>query len=444
EPVAGGPGVSHGLLGGEGLGGMMRKSFIVGVLSVAAWGMVAKGEENWAQFRGVGSQGHSDAKGLVVELGAADKVRWRTEIHGRAWSSPVVWGNQVWVTTATEDGKELFGVCVDRESGKIIHDLKLFEVATPQYAHPYNTYASPTPIVEQGRVYVTFGSPGTACLDTASGKVIWSRTDFVCNHFRGAASSPILFENLLIMHFDGSDYQYVVALDKATGKTVWKTNRSIDHKDLSPEGKPMLEGDLRKAFSTPVIATVEGKPVMVSLGSKACYGYDPRTGAELWRVEYRECHSGSPTPVLGEGMAYVCMGLSRGELWAIRLGGQGMITDTHVAWKVKRNVPTRNSPVLVGDLLYLVDDDGMAVCLESKTGQEVWRKRLKGVYSASPVYADGRIYFFSESGYITVIEPGRAYKQLSETRMPEGFMASAAVAGKAFYLRTKTSLYRVE
>jgi outer membrane protein assembly factor BamB len=143
-------------------------------------------------------------------------------------------------------------------------------------------------------------------------------------------------------------------------------------------------------------------------------------------------------------MVYVCMGLSKGELWAIRLGGKGVVTDTHVAWKVKRNVPTRNSPVLVGDLLYLVDDDGMANCLDTKSGQEVWRKRLKGVYSASPVYVDGRVYFFSENGYITVIEPAREYKQLSETRMEGGFMASPAIAGNAFFLRTKTSLYRLE
>lgn len=420
-------------------------SRLLGILGFVFFGAaVAEGADQWAQFRGPGGQGQAEGQGLVVAFGQAEDVRWRTAIHGRAWSSPVVWGQQVWLTTATPDGKALSALCVDRQTGKIVYDLKLFEVARPQYAHPFNTYASPTPVIEEGRVYVTFGSPGTACLDSASGKVIWSRTDFVCNHFRGAGSSPVLFENLLILHFDGSDFQYVVALDKKTGKTVWKTDRSVDFKDLNAEGKPKMEGDFRKAFSTPVIATVDGRPVMISLGSMACYAYDPRTGQELWRVEERACYSGSPTPILGEDMVYVCMGLSRGQLWAIGLGGKGLITDSHVAWKIKQNVPTRNSPILVGGLIYMVDDNGMATCVEPKTGREVWRQRLKGVYSASPLHAEGRIYFFSENGNITVIEPGRQFKLMAESRMDEGFMATPAIAGNAFYLRTKTALYRVE
>jgi outer membrane protein assembly factor BamB len=419
---------------------------IAGVLGVVVLAGMARGEENWAQFRGINAQGHSDAQGLVSGLGEAEHVKWKVAIHGRAWSSPVVWGKQVWVTTATEDGKELYAVCVDRETGKIVYDLKLFDIAKPQYCIAFNTYASPTPAIEQGRIYVTFGAPGTACLDTATGKVLWTRTDFVCNHYRGAASSPVIFENLLLMHFDGSDYQYVVALDKATGKTVWKTDRSIDFKDINPAtGKPKMEGDLHKAFSTPVIAQVDGKPIMLSLGSQALYTYDPRTGQELSRLEHRACHSGSAVPIVGDGVAYVCMGLSKGELCAIKLGGRGVLDEKQVMlWKIKSNVPTRNSPVLVGDLLYLVDDAGMATCLETKTGKEVWRHRLKGNFSASPLYADGKLYFFSETGYVTVIEPGREYKQISEGKMADGFMASAAVAGKALYVRTTTSLYRVE
>src|SRR5205823_671185 len=193
--------------------------------------------------------------------------------------------------TATEDGTKLYGVCVDRETGKIVHDLKLFDVPNPQFAHKFNTYGSPTPVIEAGRVYVTFGSPGTACLDTRDGKVLWERRDFVCNHFRGAGSSPILFGDLLLMHFDGSDNQFVVALDKKTGKTAWQTTRGIDYQDLGPDGKPKAEGDFRKAFSTPNVITVNGKPVMLSSGAKAHYGYDPLTGKELWRIEERAQHS---------------------------------------------------------------------------------------------------------------------------------------------------------
>jgi outer membrane protein assembly factor BamB len=421
----------------------MRSSSII-LLTLATLCAGAVADESWTQFRGANAQGRSSARGLPLDLANPANIRWRTEVHGRAWSSPVVLGDQVWLSTAAPDGKELWALCVDRDSGRIIHNLKLFDVANPQYAHPFNTYASPTPAIEPGRVYITFGAPGTACVDTATGRIIWTRTDFECNHFRGAGSSPVIFEDLLLMHFDGSDHQFVVALDKHTGRTVWRTQRSVDFQDLNPEGKPRLDGDLRKGFSTPVIATVDGRPQMISLGSMACYGYDPRTGEEIWRVEYRGCHSGSPTPVLGEGMVYVCMGLPRGELWAIRLGGRGVITDTHVAWKVTRDIPTRSSPVLVDGNIYMVGDDGQVSCIDAATGRHLWRHRLRGQFSSSPIYADGRIYLFAENGQITVFEHGPQYKALSESRIAEGFMASPAVAGGAVYLRSRTALYRIE
>ena len=242
---------------------------------------------DWPQFRGPNGDGHSDSTDLPLTWSESQNVKWKTPVHGRAWSSPVVFGSQVWLTTATEDGHELFAVCIDRDSGKIVQDLKLFEVDKPQFRHQFNSYASPTPVIEPGRVYVTFGSPGTACLDTQTGKVLWERRDFVCNHYRGAGSSPILFGDLLIMNFDGSDHQFVVALDKNTGKTAWRTERSIDFKDLDADGKPQTEGDLRKAFATPQVATLDGRPVLISQGAKATYAYEPLTGLEIWRVEER-------------------------------------------------------------------------------------------------------------------------------------------------------------
>src|SRR5499427_8317617 len=210
--------------------------------------LMAYAGDNWPQFRGPEGTGHSDARDLPLNWSETNNVVWKTPIHDRGWSSPVIYGDQIWLTTATQDGRKLYAVCVDRETGRVVQDLKLFEVAQPQYAHPFNTYASPTPVVEDGRVYVTFGSPGTAAIDTTSGKVVWARRDLECNHFRGAGSSPILFRDLLLMHFDGSDVQYAVALDKRTGKTVWKTPRSIDFQDLQPDGKPQADGDFRKAF----------------------------------------------------------------------------------------------------------------------------------------------------------------------------------------------------
>ena len=437
----------------------MREPLFAFALASLLWTGPASGAGNWPQFRGPDGDGHSDAKGLPLTWSESEHVKWQTPIHDRGWSSPVVWDNQVWMTTATEDGTKLFAVCVDRQTGHIVHDLKLFDVANPQFAHKFNTYASPTPVIEAGRMYVTFGSPGTACLDTKTERVLWERRDFVCNHYRGAGSSPILFRNLLIMNFDGSDHQFIVALDKKTGKTAWQKERSIDYKDLGPDGKPQIEGDLRKAFSTPHVATLDGQPVLISQGAKAHYGYEPLTGEELWRVEERSCHSAATRPVVGQGLVFLPTGFSRGILLAVdpgKLGGSGprvidAATDTktepghlRLAWKATRNVPNKPSVTLVGDLLFMIDDGGIASCLEAKTGAEVWRERVGGNYSASPVYADRRIYFFSEEGKTTVLETGRQFKKLAENKLEDGFMSSPAIAGQAFFLRTKQHLYRIE
>jgi outer membrane protein assembly factor BamB len=397
----------------------------------------------WPQFRGPDGMGTSTSQ-PPLSWSEQQNVAWKVPIHGRAWSSPVVLDDQVWVTTATPDGRELFAIALDRKTGRILHDLKLFHVATPQYAHPFNTYASPTPVIEPGRVYVTFGSPGTAAIDTSTGKVVWERRDLECNHFRGAGSSPILFGDLLVMHFDGSDRQYVVALDKRTGKTVWQTRRSIDFQDLTPEGKPQADGDFRKAFSTPQIVMVGGEPVLVSIGSKATYGYDPRTGKELWRIEERSSHSGSTRPVTGHGLVFYPTGFASGQLLAVKPDGRGDVTGTHVVWRVTRGVPNKPSLVLAGDLIVMINDGGIVTCLEAKTGREVWKDRLEGTFSASPVVASGRVYFFSEEGKTTVVEAGRAFKVLAENQLGDGFMASPAVDGAALILRSRTHLYRIE
>jgi len=398
----------------------------------------------WPQFRGPDGMGNASSAKLPLAWGEDKNVRWKTAIHGRAWSSPVILGDQIWVTTATEDGRDMFAVAIDRTSGKILHDLKLFHVAQPQYSHPFNTYASPTPVIEPGRVYVTFGSPGTAAIDTKTGKVIWERRDFVCNHFRGAGSSPVLFEDLLLMHFDGSDYQYVVALDKNTGKTVWRTPRSIDFQDLGPDGKPKEDGDFRKAFSTPLIVMVAGKPVMISIGSKAVYAYDPRTGTELWKVIERRSHTASSRPVAGHGLVFVPTGWEASQLLAVRPDGSGDVTATHVAWRVNRGVPQKPSVLLIDDLIFMVSDSGVVTCVDAKTGENVWRDRVEGSYSASPIAAGGRIYAFNEDGKTTVFEAGREFKVVAENFLEDGLMASAAVDGDALILRTPTHLYRIE
>jgi outer membrane protein assembly factor BamB len=415
-------------------------SLLLGLMAVS----VARGGENWPQFRGPGGQGISDATNLPLTWSEKQNVKWKTPIHGKAWSSPVVWQDQVWLTSATEDGRQLFVLMVDNQTGRILLDKKLWDIPSPQYCIPFNSYASPTPVVENGRVYVTFGSPGTACLDMANGQVLWERRDFVCNHFRGAGSSLFMWNNLLFLDFDGSDYQYVVAMDKNTGKTVWKTDRSIDYKDIQPNGKPLGDGDMRKGFSTCRIADFGAGPILLSEGSKCLYAYEPLSGKEIWRSEYRSSHSGSATPLIGKDMIYYCTGHGQPELWALRPGGHGVLSDQDIAWKVKKIVPTRSSPVLVDGLIFMVSDVGIASCIDAADGHELWRTRIEGSYSASPISANGRVYFFNENGLTTVIAAERVFKKLAENQLDGGFLACPAVSGDALILRTKSALYRIE
>jgi outer membrane protein assembly factor BamB len=417
---------------------------ITKILYFVASSLVVSAAENWPQFRGPDGNGHSDARDLPLRWSEAQNIVWKTAIHDRGWSSPIIYGRQIWLTSASKDGRELFVLCIDRDTGSILWDRKLFDVAHPQYAHPFNTYASPTPVIEDGRVYVTFGAAGTACIDTKAFRVLWERRDIECNHFRGAGSSPILFGNLLLMHFDGSDQQFVMALDKRTGKTIWRTRRSIDFQDLDENGKPAADGDLRKAFSTPQVERINGRWEMISLGAKAAYSYDPFTGRELWRAEERGQHSASTRPVVGHGMIFFPTGFPNGQLFALRTGGEGLITDTHVLWKVKRGVSNKPSILLVDDLIYMIGDTGIVSCIGAESGEVIWQQRIGGEYSASPVYADGRLWFFSEDGATTVLKAGRVFERVAESRLDEGFLASPAVAAKAFYLRTRTHLYRIE
>ena len=415
-------------------------------VGAAVFALGLSASENWPQFRGPKADGKSDAKGIPTTWSDTDHIKWKTPIAGKAWSCPVVFGDQVWVTTAPKDGKKLSAVQINRDSGKIEKDILLFEVEAPQFCHEYNSYASPTPVIEEGRIFVTFGSPGTTCIDTKSGEKIWERRDFVCNHYRGAGSSPVVYNNLLIMNFDGSDFQFVVALDKSTGKTVWKTTRSIDFQDLK-DGKPEAEGDWRKGFSTPRINHFDGRDLLISLGSKALYAYDPLTGTDIWRIEERKCHSGSSQPAVVDGMVYSCMGFSNGQLLAVKPGKmRGVLDDSHIVWRSARNVSLKPSVLIDNGLLYMIDDNGIFSCLDAATGQEVFRERIegKGNYSASPLLIDGRIYLFSDQGRATVLAAGREFKVLAANTMPDGIMSTPAIAGKAMFLRTKAALYRVE
>lgn len=406
---------------------------------------------DWPQFRGpwgdgyVSGPGDTKPVGLPLHWSEQQNVKWKTPIPYRGWSTPVVMGGQVWLTTATEDGHEFFVICVDAGTGSVLFNQKLFMCEKPEVlGNSVNGYATPSPVIEPGRVYIHFGSYGTACLDTRTHKVLWEQNDLRCRHYRGPASSPLLFENLLILTMDGVDVQYLVALDKATGKTVWKTNRSVAWNDENVPGEMAREGDLRKAHSTPLLIKVDGKPQMLSSGAKAAYAYDPRDGRELWRVRY-DAWSAAAMPLYYRGLAFLNSGYGgKTELLAVREGGQGDVTDTHIAWRTSRMVSKMASPVLVDDLLYMVSDDGMITCLEPETGKQVWQQRAGGSYAASPIYGDGRIYFCNQQGKTTVLKPGRTCQILATNTLDTGLMASPAVDGRALYLRTRTHLYRIE
>jgi outer membrane protein assembly factor BamB len=395
-------------------------------------------DNRWTEFRGPSGTGHSDSTGLPREWSEAKNVAWKTAVHGRGWSSPVVLGAQVWLTTASVDGKQLFVVALGKDDGRVLVDTKVFDVAKPEDTRQYNSYASPTPVIEEGRIYVHFGSYGTAAIDTSTGKVLWTRRDLPCNHWRGPGSSPILYKDLLIVHLDGYDLQYVVALDKKTGRTVWKADRTHDF--------GTDDGDQKKGFATPVVIEAAGKAQLISPAAKAVVSLDPLTGHELWRVRYPE-HSAAARPLFAHGLVYVDTGFGKADLLAIRPDGRGDVTDTHVAWKATRGIGSKPSPLLVGDLIYAVSDTGGVVtCLDARTGAEVWQHRVGGGgHSASPLFADGAIYVFAEDGSAVVLATGREYREVGRGSLAEnGLMATPAIADRSVFVRTEAHLYRIE
>jgi outer membrane protein assembly factor BamB len=410
--------------------------------------------DNWPTFRGPTGDGIADARNLATEWSEKENIRWKTAVHGKGWSSPVVWGDQVWMTTADEvrgtgkvNPKEtggatgikvekvtFYAVCVDRQTGSIVHDVKLAEQNDPAFCHDFNSYASPTPAIEEGRVYAHFGSHGTWCLDTATGKPLWERRDLKCNHFRGPGSSPILYKNLLVMIFDGFDYQYVIALNKSNGQTVWKKDRDTKYSTDN--------GDYKKAYATAQVIEVNGKPQLVCPSSECTAAYDPASGAELWRFHHLKkgtMNVGSRT-VAGNGLVYLLSG-HPSQLMALKQGGSGLLTKNSVAWDVDKAVPSRPSLLLVGELLFMISDDGVMSCLDAKTGKLHWSERQNGAYTASPIYADGSIYASNQTGKTVVVKAAKTFEPVATNELKDGCMASPAVSGDAILLRTKTHLY---
>jgi outer membrane protein assembly factor BamB len=420
---------------------------VLGLLVLSA----APARGDWPDFRGPTGDGHVSAAraaepiGLPLEWSESKNVKWKTEIPYRGWSTPVIMGGQVWLTTATEDGHDFFAICVDEATGDAKYNVPLFHTDTPEpLGNVVNCYAACSPVIEPGRVYVHFGSYGTACLDTATGKVLWKRDDLPCRHYRGPSSSPVIFENLLILTFDGADLQYLAALDKMTGETVWKTDRDVVWNDENAPGKFAKDGDMRKAHSTPLLVTgADGRVQLLSDGAKAAFSYDPRTGKENWRVHFDDW-SVAPRPLYQDGIEYLVTGLVHPQFWAVKTDGEGDVTDSGVNWRLTQHVAKTASPILVDGLIYMLSDDGIATAVDAATGEIVWTKRIGGKFAASPIYGDGRLYFCDQQGVTTIVKPGREYEALASNTLDDGLMASPAVDGKSLFLRTKTHLYRIE
>jgi outer membrane protein assembly factor BamB len=396
------------------------------LLLALIWSGVASHADDWPQFRGPSGQGHSAEAGLPIAWSESQNVVWKTPVHGRGWSSPVVAGGRVWVTTSVnEQGASLRALAFDVGGGREAVNVEVFRLRSAELTNPKNSHASPTPIVEGDRVYVHFGAEGTAALTTA-GEIVWkARFPYESQH--GNGGSPVLYGDLLIFSGDGSNDAFVVALDKRTGKVRWKTSRR----------QPWDQ-----AYSTPLVIRVGDRDELVSVGAYRAAAYDPQTGKEIWRVSYADGFSNVPRPVFGHGLVYIATGFQQPSLLAVRPDGAGDVTKTHVAWTLKRGAPLTPSPLLVGDELFIVNDGGIASCLDAKTGATHWVQRLGGAFSASPVFADGKIYFLSEEGTSTVLAPGKAFQKLATSTLDGEILASMAVSERSIFIRTNSHLYR--
>jgi outer membrane protein assembly factor BamB len=401
------------------------RSFAIAALALCVFSAPAAAQ--WPEFRGPTGQGHSDERGLPVEWSETKNVRWKAPVPGRGWSSPAIADGRIWITTATDaKGTSLRAVALDLDTGRTLVDVEVFHVGRPAAMNPKNSRASPTPIVDADHVYVHFGADGTAAL-TTDGQIVWkTRLPYESQHGNGA--SPILYGDLLIVSCDGSDSAFVVALDKRTGKTKWRTSRR----------QPWDQ-----AYSTPLVIRVGDRDELVSVGAYRAAAYEPSTGKEIWRVSYAEGFSNVPRPVFGHGLVYIATGFQEPSLIAVRADGSGDVTKTHIAWTLRRGAPLTPSPLLVGDELYVVNDGGIATCLDAKTGNTYWVQRLGGSYSASPVFADGRIYFLSEEGLSRVIAPGREFRVLATNRVDGDTLGSMAIAAGSIFIRTDSFLYRI-
>ena len=398
--------------------------------------------QNWTHFRGSEMNGHASVEKAPLHWSDTENVVWKVPVKGVGWSSPVVSGKQVWLTCAEEDGTKFYTFCFDLKTGKLLDEKNIFISDEPQRIHSTNSYATPTPCIEKGRVYVHFGDFGTACIDTKTFDVLWKREDLRCKHMQGPASSPVIYKNMLILHLEGTEDPYVVALDKTTGETIWKSVRPKEIYDP-------LEPVYRKSYQTPIVINAGGKELLISNSAYMCFAHDVNTGEVIWTFTYGYDSTVSQ-PLYYNGLVFVNSGWIFEDntpfftrQYAIDPTGKGDVTKTNQVWMYDDEVPQIPSPLIVDGLMYMVHDRGMVTCLDAMSGKPVWKEKLKGNFNASPIFAAGNIYFINVKGECTIIKPGNSFQKVAENSINETVKAIPAFVGDQMILRTKDNLYLI-
>ncbi len=410
-------------------------------LSLQVVGVMA---EDWPEFRGPGKQGQSSATGLPTEWNGetGQNIIWKAELPGVGWSSPVVIGDRIYLTTAVVQGdvpdspsadRSLRVLCLSATDAKVLWDQEVFvqKAAEAPLIHKKNSHASPTPIFESGRLYLHFGHQGTACVDAADGKLLWKNQSFTYKPVHGAGGSPVLADDALVFSADAESDPVILALDKNTGALRWKFDRVSEAKN-------------KFSFSTPLVIEIAGKKQIISPGSGVVNALDPATGKEIWQVRYGDGYSVVPRPVFAHGLLYVATGYNKPTVIAIRPeGASGDVTDTHVDWKVEKYAPHNPSMVVAGKEFYMVADNGLLSCIDAKTGEVHYSERCTGPISASILYADGKLYLQDEKGLGVVVKPGTTFEVLARNDLSEKSLASYAVIENHLLIRTESHLWRV-